>query len=163
MSRGSKLSGNYFPIAAGITLFVLAVTAITQVMAIPKPMIDDGVGPRLFPAATALFLLVLAMGFTQAAYKGNCPDVIDDPEQAPLPGGLARGAWLLGGLAAMLVILNFFGIGAAGIAAFLLFARAFGSHNTLQDLVVAVLLTLAIWLLFDRALGVQLGPFIKFG
>lgn len=163
MTSWLKISDKLFPIAAGIAIFALAVLGVVGVMAIPKPIIDDGVGPRLLPGAGALFLLVLAMGYTQAAWQGRCPDAADDPELKPLPGGVGRGAWLIGGLAALMGLLATVGIGAAGTVGFALFAQAFGSRSLWRAGLMGLGVTLAIWLLFDRALGVQLGPFLKLG
>lgn len=161
MNTWLKISNKLFPIVAGIGLFILAAIGVVGVMKIPKPIIDDAVGPRLLPAAAALFLLILAMGFTQAAYQGRCPDAADDPEMAPRPGGAVRGGWLLAGLAALMGLLATVGIGAAGTVGFALFAQAFGSRSPLKALFIGFLFSLAIWLLFDQALGVKLGPFLS--
>lgn len=163
MTTWLKISGKLFPIVSGIGIFLLAVVGVVGVMEIPKPIIDDSVGPRLLPGAAALFLLILAMGFTQAAWQGRCPDAADDPEMTPVPGGARRGLWLVAGLVALMGLLATVGIGAAGAVSFALFAQAFGSRNIGRALLIGLGFILAIWLLFDRALGVQLGPFLSLG
>ncbi len=152
-----------FAVAAGIAMFAAAVALLAAVAHIPKPVLDDGLGPRMLPALVAGFLLVLAMGFTQAAWQGRAPDAVNDPEDAPDPGGLARAGWLIAGLVALFSLLAFTGVGLAGIAGFALFARAFGSSSFPRALLIGTVLTLIVWALFDQLLGVQLGGFIHVG
>lgn len=152
-----------FAVAAGIAIFAGAVATLAAVAQIPKPVLDDGLGPRMMPALVAGFLMVLAMGFTQAAWQGRVPDAANDPEEAPDPGGNQRAAWLVAGLAVMFLLLTYCGVGPAGVCAFALFARAFGSQSFPRALVIGTILTVLVWLLFDRVLGVQLGGLIRFG
>lgn len=152
-----------FAILTGIALFIAAIVALVAVAQIPKPVLDDGLGPRLTPALVSAFLLVLAFGFTQAAWQGRIPDVVNDPEEAPLPGGKLRVGWLVGGLILMMVLLPYLGIGIAATVAFVLFARAFDSRLLWKEVLIGFLFIFVCWLLFDRGLGVQLGGLIKFG
>lgn len=153
----------HFSVVAGIALFATAVALLAGVAQIPKPVIDDGLGPRLMPALVAGILLVLAMGFTQAAWQGRVPDAVNDPEEAPDPGGLLRAAWLVAGLVLLFALLAYTGIGPAGVFGFALFSRAFGSSSWLRALLIGAVVTVLIWLLFDRLLGVQLGGLIRLG
>ncbi|GAA5170475.1 tripartite tricarboxylate transporter TctB family protein [Viridibacterium curvum] len=153
----------HFAVAAGIAMFASAVAMLVAVAQIPKPVIDDGLGPRLMPAILAGFLMLLAMGFTQAAWQGRVPDVVNDPEEAPDPGSRQRALWLVAGLVALFVLLAYAGIGLAGVVSFALFARAFGSDSMPKAALIGLGTTLVIWLLFDRLLGVQLGGLIHFG
>ncbi|MDQ8024046.1 MAG: tripartite tricarboxylate transporter TctB family protein [Moraxellaceae bacterium] len=155
------LPSKRFAVIAGLLLFAFAALMGVQASLIPAPIMQDALGPRLMPAALCGLLLILAMGYTQAAWQDRCPDVANDEDDAPLPGSLVRCAWLIGGLLVLLAAIPYVGIGGAATVAFLLFARAFNSRNPLQDLIVGVLFTLAVWALFDKLLGVQLGPFIK--
>ncbi len=152
-----------FAVAAGITMFAAAVALLAAVAHIPKPVLDDGLGPRMLPALAAGFLLVRAMGFTQAAWQGRVPDAANDPEEAPDPGSRTRLAWLVSGLVALFGLLAFTGIGLAGTVGFALFARAFGSRSHPRALLIGAVLTVIVWALFDRLLGVQLGGLIPVG
>ncbi|MEN3111162.1 tripartite tricarboxylate transporter TctB family protein [Uliginosibacterium paludis] len=152
-----------FAVAAGIAMFGAAVALLAAVAHIPKPVLDDGLGPRMLPALVAGFLLVLAMGFTQAAWQGRVPDAVNDPEEAPDPGGLARAGWLVAGLVTLFCLLAFTGVGLAGMAGFALFAKAFGSRSFPHALLIGAILTLVVWALFDQLLGVQLGGLIHVG
>jgi putative tricarboxylic transport membrane protein len=152
-----------FAVLTGVVMFAGAAAILAAVAHIPKPVLDDGLGPRMMPALVAGFLMILAMGFTQAAWQGRVPDVVNDPEETPDPGANQRAAWMVAGLAALFVLLAYFGVGPAGVCAFALFARAFGSRSAGRDFVIATIFIVLIWLLFDRLLGVQLGGLIRFG
>lgn len=156
-----NLPSRRFAVIAGLLLFAFTALMGVQSSLIPAPIMQDALGPRLMPAALCGLLLILAMGYTQAAWQDRCPDVANDEDDAPLPGNLGRSAWLIAGLLVLLVLIPLVGIGAAATLAFVLFARAFNSRKPLNDLIVGALLTLAVWALFDKLLGVQLGPFIK--
>jgi len=152
-----------FGVVAGIAMFAAAIALLAAVAHIPKPVLDDGLGPRMLPALVAGFLLVLAMGFTQAAWQGRVPDAANDAEEAPDPGGLQRVAWLVSGLALLFALLAWTGIWPAGAFAFVLFSRAFGSTSWPRALLIGACLTLAIWALLDQLLGVQLGGLLRLG
>lgn len=144
-------------------MFAAAVALLAAVAQIPRPVLDDGLGPRMLPALTAGFLLVLAMGFTQAAWQGRVPDAANNPEEAPDPGGLRRVAWLVAGLALLFGLLAYTGVGPAGAFAFVFFSRAFGSQSLPRALLIGTCLTLVIWALLDLLLGVQLGGLLHIG
>jgi putative tricarboxylic transport membrane protein len=150
----------YFAVITGIALFAVAVLALAQVSVITSPPNADGFGPRLLPGMVAALFLLLVSGYTQAAYKGRSPDIIDNPDEAPRAGGVGRAMWLGAGLAALLVLVPYIGIGLACTVAFVLFARAFNSRRLLADAAVGLAFILCVWALFDRMLGVQLGPFL---
>ncbi|MDQ7990711.1 MAG: tripartite tricarboxylate transporter TctB family protein [Candidatus Dactylopiibacterium sp.] len=149
-----------FSVIVGLGLFAFTAVMGVQASLIPLPVMQDALGPRLLPGALCGLLLILAMGYTQAAWQDRSPDVINDEAEAPLPGRAARCAWFIGGLAALLALIPAIGIGAACALAFVLFARAFGSRAPLKDLLIGGLFSLAVWGLFDKLLGVPLGPFL---
>lgn len=156
----STLYTRYFAVTTGIALFVVAVLALAQVTLINSPPNADGFGPRLMPGVVAALFLLLTVGFTQAAYKGRSPDIVDNPDEKPKSGGVFRAAWLVAGLLSLLLLIPFIGIGLACGVAFVLFARGFDSRRVLADAGVGLLFILCVWALFDRLLGVQLGPFL---
>jgi putative tricarboxylic transport membrane protein len=61
------------------------------------------------------------------------------------------------GLAANLVLIGPLGFSIAATAQFVLVAAAFGSRRFFRDLVIALVLTLAVWFGFVEVLGVNIG------
>jgi putative tricarboxylic transport membrane protein len=111
------------------------------------------------PAALVVLLGVLAVAYLHQALTGRASDAAHDPDESPLPGRRARFLYLVAGLAVMLLLTPLAGIGPACVAAFVLVARAFDSRRLLRDVLVACVFVFVIWYVFDRLLGVQLGPF----
>jgi putative tricarboxylic transport membrane protein len=140
-------------------LIAVVAVAAWQVVVIPTPPAFTSVGPSVMPAAVVAVLGLLAIAYLVASLRGRSPDVLHDPEEGPLPGRVRRTAWLALGLAAMLFLTPLAGVGFAGVVSFVLIARAFESVRWLRDLLVAVATSFSLWYLFDRLLGVQLGPF----
>lgn len=148
-------------IAFALALGALVAVAAWQVTVIPAPPAFTSVGPSVMPATVVIVLAVLVLGYLVQSLRGGSPDMLHDETEGPLPGRARRLGWLLLGLAAMLTLTPFAGIGAAGIVSFVLIARAFDSRRWLRDLIVAVAVSFSLWFLFDRLLGVQLGPFFR--
>lgn len=148
--------------ALGLGLLLAAFTgiAIWQVTLIPEPPGYTPVGATAMPAAVAAVLAVLVLVYLVASWRGRSPDALHDEVEGPLPGRVARSAWMVAGLAALVLLTPGFGIGAAGVPAFALIARAFDSRRWLRDLLIGLAVSGALWLLFQQLLGLQLGPFV---
>jgi putative tricarboxylic transport membrane protein len=149
-------------VAFSAALIAVAAIAAWQVSVIPAPPAFTTVGPSVMPSALVVVLALIAVLYLVQSVRGASPDVLHDPEEGPLPGRRGRTAWLAGGLAALLLLIPTAGIGVAGIVSFLLIARAFDSRRLLRDLLVGVGASFSLWYLFDRLLGVQIGPFATF-
>ncbi|MGD9943148.1 MAG: tripartite tricarboxylate transporter TctB family protein [Burkholderiaceae bacterium] len=152
----------------GARLMALALVAVVLVAAwqawlIPQPPALAEVGPREMPIALVAALAIAVLVYLRQAWRGEAPDTLHQPDEAPLPGGRGRVVWIVAGLAAILLLTPVLGIGAAAVAAFVLVARAFDSRRWLRDLIVALIFVFAVWYVFDRLLGVQLGPFVTLG
>lgn len=158
----APLRGRAGPVCMGLALVVLVAVGAWQVEVIPDPPAFAAVGPAVMPRALVIVLGVLAVLYLIFSLLGRSGDAVDDPHESPLPGRHARVAWMVGGLAALLALTPMLGIGLAGVVSFVFIARAFDSRRWARDLIVALLFSFAIWYLFDRQLGVQLGPFVPF-
>jgi putative tricarboxylic transport membrane protein len=145
-----------------VALIVAVAIAAWQVSVIPAPPAFTTVGPGVMPTAVVVVLGLIVLLYLVQSLRGASPDVLHDTEEGPLPGRIGRTAWLAGGLAALLLLIPTMGIGIAGIASFMLIARAFDSRRPVRDVVVGVGATFSLWYLFDRLLGVQVGPFVTF-
>ncbi|MCM5569813.1 tripartite tricarboxylate transporter TctB family protein [Burkholderiaceae bacterium FT117] len=155
--------GRRGPLAMAAALLALAAVAGWQVWLIPPPPVASDVGPSTMPGALAGLLAALSFAYLVQAWRGDAEDAARDPVEGPLPGARGRLAWLAAGLAAMLGLLPAAGIGPASAACFVLVARAFDSRRWLRDAVAGAIFAFAIWFVFDRLLGVQLGPFLRLG
>jgi putative tricarboxylic transport membrane protein len=150
-------------VGAAVALLVVVAIAAWQVALIPEPTIYSAVGPTAMPAALVALIGALGIAYLVQSLRGRSADVLDDPEETPLPGPGRRVALMVAGLAALLLLTRWIGIGAASVICFVFVARAFDSRRWLRDLVVGIVASLVFWYLFDQLLGVQLGPFIRFG
>jgi putative tricarboxylic transport membrane protein len=139
----------------------LSAVGAWQVSLIPQPAVVSYVGPSAMPAAVVGLLAILSVGYLLLVLLRREGLVAADPEDSPLEGGMLRMLWVLAGLAAMLVLLPLVGVGPACLASFVLVARAFDSRRPARDAGVGVIVVLCLWTIFDRLLGVQLGPLVK--
>jgi len=143
-------------ILVGLFVLLLGGLALWQALTIPVSPIYAQVGPKAVPCAVAAGLLVLGGGLTLAALRGGWSHGLEEVQEAP-PANL-RALGLLGaGLLANLALIGPFGFSVAASVQFVLVATAFGSRRPLRDLVLALVLTLAVWFLFVEALGVNIG------
>lgn len=109
------------------------------------------VGPKAFPYAIAgalfLFSILTAVNALQGAPERD--------RDEPLPV-----LWILGGLAAQLLVIPYTGFSIATGLLFAATAKAFGRGNFLLSLPVGIVLSLFLWILFSKGLTLNLpaGP-----
>lgn len=139
-------------------LFVLALGALAlwQAAVIPASPIYAQVGPTLVPYLVAAGLLALGAGLTVAALRGGWS--ADLPEVAEVPPANRRAlALMAAGLLANLALIGPLGFVPAATVQYGLTCAAFGSRRPLRDLAIGLAVTFAAFLLFARALGVNIG------
>ncbi|WP_061933568.1 tripartite tricarboxylate transporter TctB family protein [Aureimonas sp. AU22] len=110
------------------------------------------IGPATFPFLIGAALLGLAGWTMVEAWRGDFPER-DHDEFAPI-------VWIVGGLAAQLLLLTTAGFSIATGLLFAATARAFGKRKLYVSIPVGILLSLAIWLMFTKVLNLALpaGP-----
>ncbi|RIX99643.1 tripartite tricarboxylate transporter TctB family protein [Aureimonas flava] len=110
------------------------------------------IGPATFPILIGCALVVLAGWTMVEAWRGEFPER-DHDEFAPI-------VWIVGGLAAQLLLLTTAGFSIATGLLFAATARAFGKRRLYMSIPVGILLSLAIWLMFTKILNLALpaGP-----
>ncbi|WP_181703558.1 tripartite tricarboxylate transporter TctB family protein [Chthonobacter albigriseus] len=110
------------------------------------------IGPTAFPYAIAGALLLISIGTALRAWRGHFP-VREADEPAPI-------LWIVGGLAAQMLLLKVAGFAIATGILFALTARGFGRGPLWMTLPIGIGLSLAIWLVFARLLQLSLpaGP-----
>jgi putative tricarboxylic transport membrane protein len=143
-------------LAVGAFVLLLGGLALWQAAAIPVSPIYAQVGPKAVPYVVAGGLIVLGGGLLYAALRGGWSWAMEEVQAAPPTN--RRALSLLGaGLLANLALIGPFGFSIAATAQYVLVCAAFGSRRPLRDLVLALVLTLAVWFLFVEALGVNIG------
>ncbi|MBX6747741.1 MAG: tripartite tricarboxylate transporter TctB family protein [Acetobacteraceae bacterium] len=141
---------------AGLFVLGLGGLALWQAMVIPVSPIYAQVGPKAVPYVVAGGLLLLGAGLVLVALRGGWSWELEEVQQAP-PTNWRALILMAAGLAANLALIGPLGFSIAATAQFVLVAAAFGSRRFLRDLVVALVLTLAVWFGFVEVLGVNIG------
>lgn len=124
------------------------------------PFIDSaggyaGLSQRFLPTVVALGLAACALLLLLG--RGAVPQHAEDAEGTVDPRGGPRRMALVGaGLLLHLALIGSLGFVAASALLMVLVARAYGSARPLRDAAAAIALTLPVWLLFSRGLGVPL-------
>jgi putative tricarboxylic transport membrane protein len=134
-----------------VGFLVAAAVVLVSAWTIPEGGGYQAVGPRAFPLLVGAGLSVVAViGVVQAFSTAPAED--SDPIQwRPVLILLAA----LAGYAALLVPAGYW---QSTTVFFVVCARVLGSRRLLRDAVIALVLALATYLLFDRVLGITLPP-----
>ncbi|MEW5965301.1 MAG: tripartite tricarboxylate transporter TctB family protein [Pseudomonadota bacterium] len=148
-----KLARNRAGLAIGLGLVALGGVIATSISGMQVPPTYAKVGPRIFPFLAAGLLAGLGALFTLRALVGAADALQAEP-------GITTD-WLpvvviSGGFLAFIALLEWAGFLPAAVALFLATAAGFGSRRAVRDLIAAIVVALAIYLLFDRILGLPL-------
>ena len=110
-----------------------------------------GIGPSAFPYLVAAGLVALAAASAAAAWRGRFPER-EASNAAPL-------LWIVGGLAAQMLLLKTAGFSIATGLLFAATARALGRPLWLA-LPIGIVLSFIVWVVFSQALKLSLpaGP-----
>jgi putative tricarboxylic transport membrane protein len=110
------------------------------------------IGPATFPYVIAGFFLVLAVWTAFEAWRGDFPKREKD-EIAPM-------VWIIGGLAAQMMLLKFAGFSIATGLLFAATARGFGQRKLWLTIPIGIVLAFFVWMIFARLLQLSLpaGP-----
>jgi putative tricarboxylic transport membrane protein len=139
-------------VAVGFLL--AAVVVLVSAWTIPQGGGYQAVGPRAFPLLVGGGLGVVAViGVVQAFISSSEPVESDDEPIQWRPVLILVAA--LAGYAALIVPVGYWQTTAVF---FVVCARVLGSRRLVRDAVIAVVLALATYFLFDRVLGITLPP-----
>ena len=137
----------------GLGLLACAAVVLWQTMSIPVSPLYSKVGPTVFPYMTTAGLAVLAVLLMVAAVRGGWqPD-----EEKETPTDWKALAFVAAGLIANVLLIQPLGFTAASVVMFVLVCFGFGSRHPLRDVLIALVLALAAYFGFARALGVNIG------
>ena len=112
----------------------------------------DRIGPRFFPLAVAAGLCLSGAFLTRTVVRASATAV------ARTPHPTSRGSVIILCLAlvASAALLNPLGFVPSSALVFWLVARSFGSDRRLRDAVVGLLLSVTVYFVFTRGLGLTL-------
>ena len=137
----------------GLGLLACAAVVLWQTLSIPVSPLYSKVGPTVFPYMTTAGLAVLALLLMVAAARGGWqPD-----EEKETPTDWKALAFVAAGLIANVLLIQPLGFTAASVVMFVLVCFGFGSRHPLRDVLIALVLALAAYFGFARALGVNIG------
>lgn len=152
---GEAARGSLWPdVLVGGFVLLLGAVALWQALVIPHSPLYGQVGPKAVPFVVGGGLIALGGCLLYAALRGGWSWAL---EGAGAPANRRALALLGAGLGLNLALIGILGFALAATAQFVLVAAAFGSRRPLRDLVLALVLTLAVWFLFVEALGVNIG------
>jgi putative tricarboxylic transport membrane protein len=143
-------------LAAALFVLLLGLVATWQASVIPASPLYAQVGPKAVPYVIAAALVALGLALTAVALRGGWSGDIEELRDAPPLNARALGL-LLAGLLANLALIEAFGFTVAATAQFVLVAAAFGSRAFVTNLVIAFVVSLGAYVLFVKALGVNIG------
>jgi putative tricarboxylic transport membrane protein len=137
----------------GVGLLACAAVVLWQTLAIPVSPLYSKVGPTVFPYMTAIGLAVLSLLLIVAALRGGWQP--QDEKETPVDWKSM--AFVVAGLIANLVLIKPLGFTAASVVMFVLICYGFGSKHPLRDALIGLVLALAAYFGFAKALGVNIG------
>ena len=137
----------------GVGLLACAAAVAWQTLAIPVSPLYSKVGPTVFPYITMAGMMVLSLLLIVAALRGGW----QPEEEKETPTDWKAMGFVAAGLVANLVLIQPLGFTAASVIMFVLICYGFGSRNPLRDALLGLILALAAYFGFARALGVNIG------
>ena len=150
--QGSQHRPDWAALAIAVLLGVAAVVIGWSTATMPGAANYARIGPASFPYAIAAVLFVLAVWTAVAALRGEFPRR-EEQNVAPM-------VWIVGGLAAQMLLLKVAGFSIATGLLFAATARGFGRGPLWLTIPVGIVLAFIIWIIFARGLQLSLpaGP-----
>ena len=135
------------------SVVVLGLLLLAGVRGIAPGAGYDRIGPRFFPVVTAAGMILLGALLAISAQRQRPPveSTVHTPSINWIPFGYFALAFLL-----FIALLETAGFAVAAALQFWLVARAFRSRRPARDALIAVVLSLIVYLAFSRGLGLPL-------
>ncbi|TIS53976.1 tripartite tricarboxylate transporter TctB family protein [Mesorhizobium sp.] len=140
-------------LSIGIGLLACAAAVAWQTLAIPVSPLYSKVGPTVFPYITMTGMVILSLLLIVAALRGGW----QPEEEKETPTDWKAMGFVVVGLLANLLLIQPLGFTAASVIMFVLICHGFGSKRPLRDALLGLILALAAYFGFARALGVNIG------
>ncbi|OJF91295.1 tripartite tricarboxylate transporter TctB family protein [Pararhizobium antarcticum] len=139
-------------LAIAAVLVVIALVIFLDASRLREMMGYSPVGPASVPMAIAGALVVLAIWTVFAGFRGDFPKR-EHQEIAPV-------AWIVGGLAAQMLLLTTAGFSIATGMLFALTAAGFGKRKFWISIPLGIVISFVVWAVFSQLLKLSLpaGP-----
>ncbi len=136
----------------GIVLAVVGIAMITNTYRAVETISQDPIGPKGYPYMIGAALIGLAIWTMIEAWRGDFPQ--REPQNLPPI------FWIIGGLAAQLLLLHAVGFSIATSLLFAATARAFGQRRLYMTIPIGIVFAFIVWVVFAQGLGLGLpaGP-----
>lgn len=121
----------------------------------------SGLSPRFMPTLVALGLLVCGVMILVNAVRGRFvagDDTLEAPGEALTlsPTAGIDLLWLIAGLLLHMILIGWVGFIAASTLLMVFVARGYGSRRPTRDALVALAVSVPIWVLFSQIMGIAL-------
>ena len=143
-------SGAEIALSLGVLALGVGVAAVTATL--PSEGGYARIGPNFIPAVVAAGIILLGLWLSFEAFTGGWRKR-DEQSEVFEPSPFL---WVTGGLFAHMVLIGWAGFIIAGTVLFLCVARGFGSRRPARDLLIALGLSVGIFLFFVKLLNVSL-------
>lgn len=157
-SNRRRVHGPHLALALGLLL--VAGLLVGGAVTLPADKGYSILGPHVVPLAIAGLLGLVALLLAGQALRGGF-HALDDTADAPTPARWQGAAWVSAGLLGVAALITHLGFVLSAALLFACAARGFGSRQPLRDLAIGVALTLPVFWLFTRGLGVALPPLVN--
>lgn len=149
------------PLRVALLLGLLCGVAAWQAFVIPESAIQMAVGPSLVPAVIVGLLGLTSALYAISAWRGRQVDESLVEGAQPLPGGLARVAFLVAGGLVFMAGVSLAGFVIPAALCGMCIARAFDAPLGWKSALICGAIALVFWSLFSLVLGVSLGPALR--
>ena len=153
MTAGARVNPGELLISFG--LLALGSFVVWETQSIAETQGYAQIGPRLFPYIVGAGLAVCGAVLGFQAIVGGWRNVPLDQPGHDAPDWMAFGV-ISAGIVLHMIVIGYAGFVLAGMLLFVLVARGFGSRRPLRDAIIALLLAVAVFFVFTRALGLKL-------
>lgn len=151
------------PLRLGGLFALICAVAYWQLGAIGQSAIQMAVGPSAVPKAVVAFFALMVCFYIVSAYKGQQVDESEEPDQSALAGSGFRLVCMFGGGLLFIAGVPWLGFVAPATACGMCVARSFDAPFNAKSALICGAVSLALWTLFAKLLGVGLGPATPFG
>jgi putative tricarboxylic transport membrane protein len=147
--------------AIGAAVIGLSIAFGVGLLAIDGAGGYSGLSPRFMPTLVALGLAVCGLMILVQTVRGRFvagDDGLEAASNAP-PRSPTAGTdllWLIAGLVLHMALIGRVGFIAASTLLMVFVARGYGSRRPLRDAIVALAVTVPIWALFSKVMGISL-------
>jgi putative tricarboxylic transport membrane protein len=150
--RDDQRRPDWAALAIGVALALVALLMLWDTWRSTAGFSSDPIGPKGLPYLVGVGLLGLAAWTFIAALNGDFPER-EHQQLSPM-------IWIVGGLAAQMLVLNVAGFSIATGLLFAATAYAFGKRKFWMTLPIGILFAFCVWILFAQGLKLALpsGP-----